>query len=358
MITRQQEPWQTLLEADLVSGRTPESVALESPWYVRLMLGFAGWFAAIFLLGFFASLFYRLFENDTLLISIGVILLTLSSLAFRKLPENDFAEQFALAISFTGQLMVSFGVFEIFDVNSPETALWWLIGVIQVVLLVLMPNVTHRLWSAFAAAAAVALALHYQELGFIAFPLLLTLAAWTWLNEFRWPRHGSVVRPIAYGLVLALFASHMAAYFFHPIMGFGGPGTTNVYEYAWVGQLLGGGVLLWVVWQLLRQQKVPFPGRMANFVLAGALALVLVSLKAPGIAAGVCVMLLGFSQGNHRLTGIGIAALMLYAGHYYYALDETLLVKSQVLAATGFVLLLIRWLFMRYLGPAAGVNHD
>ena len=42
--------WQTLLDAGLVSGAEPPAGKLESPWYVRLMLGVAGWIAALFLL--------------------------------------------------------------------------------------------------------------------------------------------------------------------------------------------------------------------------------------------------------------------------------------------------------------------
>jgi uncharacterized membrane protein len=49
------------------------------------------------------------------------------------------------------------------------------------------------------------------------------------------------------------------------------------------------------------------------------------------------------------LAGLGGAALLLYAGGYYYELQVTLLVKSQVLAATGAVLLTLRWLLLRWL---------
>lgn len=357
MSALQNNNWQSLLDAGLVAGSPPGETSMDSPWYVRLMLGVAGWIAALFLLGFFASAFVSFFENAALLIAIGVGLITLASVALRKMPENDFAEQFALAISFAGQFMVTFGIFEIFDWKGPETAPWWLIALVQAALVVLMPNVTHRLWSTFAAAAAVALALQSQQLGFVAYALTLALAAWTWLNEFRWPQHGSVVRPVAYGLVLALFVSHMSVNLFRPMIGFSAGGIFNAQEYAWLGQLLSGAVLVWVSWQLLREQKIAFPGRVANIVLSGALALVLVSLEAPGIAAGVCVTLLGFAHGNHRLTGLGITALVIYAGSYYYMLDTTLLVKSQVLAATGTVLLVVRWMFSRYLGPNGGPGH-
>jgi uncharacterized membrane protein len=82
--------------------------------------------------------------------------------------------------------------------------------------------------------------------------------------------------------------------------------------------------------------------------------MVLVSLEAPGIAAGLCILLLGFAHGNRALAGLGGAALLLYAGGYYYDLQLTLLAKSQVLAATGGVLLALRWLALRLLPPGPG----
>jgi uncharacterized membrane protein len=111
-------------------------------------------------------------------------------------------------------------------------------------------------------------------------------------------------------------------------------------------------MLLGVVWTLLRRSGASLSGRTAVTVLAGAALMVLVSLEAPGIAAGLCILLLGFAHGNAVLTGLGGAALLLYAGGYYYELDVTLLVKSQVLAATGAVLLALRWLLLRWLPNA------
>jgi uncharacterized membrane protein len=123
-----------------------------------------------------------------------------------------------------------------------------------------------------------------------------------------------------------------------------------------VGQLLNGAVLFSVVWILLRRSRALWPGRAFIGVLAGTLGIVLVSLEAPGIASGLCILLLGLAHGNAVLAGIGGTALLLYAGGYYYELDTTLLAKSLVMAATGVVLLLFRWLLLRWIAP--GVGHD
>jgi hypothetical protein len=136
--------------------------------------------------------------------------------------------------------------------------------------------------------------------------------------------------------MLALIFLELAAGSMRPATGFDvDPAGRRLY-----GQLLNGAVLLCVVWVLLRRSGASLPGRTAVTVLAGTALMVLVSLEAPGIAAGLCILLLGFAHGNRVLAGLGGAALLL-------------LVKSQVLAATGTVLLTLRWLLLRWLGRPA-----
>jgi uncharacterized membrane protein len=63
------------------------------------------------------------------------------------------------------------------------------------------------------------------------------------------------------------------------------------------------------------------------------------------------IVLLGYAAANRVLAGIGLAALVFYLSAYYYTLEETLLYKSAVLAATGLVLLASRWLMLRFVLP-------
>jgi len=75
MNAQRQNSWQTLLEAGLVTGPIPNSQSLESPWYVRLMLGMAGWIAALFLLGFVAAGLSWVIDTDFASISTGIIMM-------------------------------------------------------------------------------------------------------------------------------------------------------------------------------------------------------------------------------------------------------------------------------------------
>jgi uncharacterized membrane protein len=90
--------------------------------------------------------------------------------------------------------------------------------------------------------------------------------------------------------------------------------------------------------------------------LAASVAVGAASFKAPGIAGGLMIALLGFANGNRVLLGLGIAALLLYVSSYYYLLDATLLAKSGVLAATAAVLLVARWLVLGRVMPKRGAD--
>ena len=82
-----------------------------------------------------------------------------------------------------------------------------------------------------------------------------------------------------------------------------------------------------------------------------------VSLEASGIATGLLVILLGYSNGNRVLVGLGIAALLFYSSAYYYTLQTTLLIKSGVLAATGAMLLLARWVVLKWVFAPEESSH-
>ena len=328
--------WQRLRDKGLVDGP------------MRLTLGVAGWIAALFLLGFIATGLAWVIKSELTSFLAGIVMMAGAWLMLSRLAGSEFVVQLALALSLAGQVLFGVGIFGWLGMEQDASAAWLVMTLAQAALAVVMPNATHRLWSAFAATVAFYLLLRSLHLGFACPGILLALAAWAWLHEFSWPRYGPVLRPLAYGLVLALVATDMATGAFQPLTGMGvslgGPGRGAV----WTGQMLLGAVMLSVVWVLLRRREVTIPGRVGNAALAASLILIFASFEAPGITVGVCVILLGHAHGNRSLVGLGVTALLLYLASYYYSLDQTLLVKAQSLAAVGAVLLMLRWLLVRW----------
>jgi uncharacterized membrane protein len=350
--------WQVLLDKGLVDDSMPPEPAMESPWYVRLMLGIAGWIAALFLLGFIAAGLAWIIRSELASVLTGMLMVCIAWLMLRKLGEQEFAVQFALALSFAGQVLFAVGIFGWLGLEQEATAAWLVMSLFQALLAAVMPNSIHRFWSAIAMTVAFYMLLYSLNLAFVSPAIILGVAAWAWLNEFSWPALGEILRPVAYGLLLGLMAMDSATGAFQPLIGMGVGLATQGPVPSWLGAMLSGAVMVSVVWILLRRWRVSMPGKTAVLALSSAVILVLFSLKVPGIATGCCIILLGYAHGNRVLTGLGIAALLLYLSTYYYSLDATLLVKSQALAVSGAVLLTLRWLLLRLLPPEENQSDE
>ena len=351
------ELWERLLQAGLVQGAAPQAEAGHSPWFVRVMLGVAGWFGALFLLLFIAIGLHDIIKHAAAALIVGVVACGIASAIFRKLPENDFAGQFAFAVSLAGQALIVFGIAD--AVGSKSVAVVGIVvAVMQAVLFWLVPNYVHRIWAAASGACAAAMALADMGLLAITPALVLVAFAWVWLKEFDFAK-GSLVRAGGYGLALAavviavMHGERSIAWILDqpksPVGGLIG---------VWVGAALAGAALLWAVVQLLAREAVSLESAQGKIALIGAIILAVATLKAPGIGPAAAVLVIGFANGNRILAGLGILALLGYLSHYYYSLQLTLLEKSGVLASTGIALLAARLLLHRYWPePKEGASH-
>jgi len=345
------ELWSKLVSAGLTVGDMPATDEAHTPWYVRVMLGIAGVIAAGFLLGFVGMAFAFVIQSKLASFTVGLMIIAGAYAMFRLAPRNDFTSMFALAISFAGQALVIVGVFGFFERSMTTSSMpWATIAAIEALLAVVMPNFIHRAASAYAAGSAFAYACGMSGAQFIAAGIAAAAVASIWLNEARLGKLHAVVSPIGYGLTLCFIQIEGAALLGHSMAALlrtgarpGGP--------PWIGEALVVTALIVSVWTLLgRAGWVPRERRMILALIAAA-AIGAASFKAPGIAGGLMIALLGFANGNRVLLGLGIAALLAYVSGYYYLLDATLLVKSGVLAATGIVLIFTRWLVLNLVMP-------
>jgi hypothetical protein len=352
------EIWARLRQAGLVQGEILEQSGARSPWYVRVMLGVAGWFGALFLLLFVGFGMSFIFKDSGVALVAGALACGVSAWLFRKLPENDFAGQFGLAVSMAGQALLIFGIEDM--IRSKSVAVMGIVvAVMQVALFWLLPSYVHRIWSAAIGACALALAL--ADMGLMALTPALVLAAfaWVWLKEFDHAKEGPLVRAGGYGLAIAavvITVMHgelsIARILDNPKPPVGGMAGV------WIGAGLTGAALLWAVVQLLAREDVPLESAQGKIAVVGAVILAVATLKAPGIGPAAAVLVIGYANGNRVLAGFGILALLGYLSHYYYALQITLLEKSAVLACTGIALLAVRLALLRY-WPATkeGASH-
>ena len=338
--------WGELAKAGLVQGLSPDAT-VRSPWFVRVMLGVAGWFGALFLLLFVGLGLSFIIKNAGAALVVGAIACAVAAALFRKLPEHDFAGQFAFAVSLAGQALIVFGIADTIGKSVGPVA--FVMAGVQAALFWLLPNYVHRVWAAWTGVCALALAL--ADGGFLAFTpaLVLVAFAWVWLKEFDLAKHGTLVRAAGYGLALAavVVAVNRGEFSITRILDHPGSPVGGLIG-IWIGAALTGVALLWAVVQLLAREDVPLESAQGKIAFAGALILALATLKAPGIGPAAAVLVIGFANGNRILTGLGIIAMLGYLSHYYYSLQITLLEKSAVLAATGVALLAARLALLRY----------
>jgi len=111
--------WERLAKASLVEGTLPEAGEASSPWFIRVMLGFAGWLGALFLLGFVGAAFVALFRSASSMLVLGGCACAAAVAIYRVAPKSDFMAQFGLAVSFAGQALILIGLADVFRSFNP-----------------------------------------------------------------------------------------------------------------------------------------------------------------------------------------------------------------------------------------------
>ena len=349
------ELWARLASAGLTVGEMPDTAEVHTPWYVRVMLGIAGWLAALFLLGFVGMAFAFVMQSRTASLAVGFMVITAAYAVFRMAPRNDFSAMFGLAVSFAGQGLVMFGVLGYLERSPTGATPWLIVAAIEAALALVMPNFIHRVVSAYAAGVALAYGCEVSGAQAAAAGVLAASVAFTWLREAQFGKLAAVATPIAYGLTLALMQVEGLSSFRQSVTMFLRERQIPV-AWPWIGEALVACALLVSVGVLL--SRAGWAPRQPRTVLGLAVAAAIgaASFRAPGIAAGLMIVLLGFANGNRVLAGLGIASLLVYVSSYYYLLDATLLLKSAVLAATGGALLGARWIVLNVVMPKEGAD--
>ncbi|HEX8258406.1 MAG TPA: DUF4401 domain-containing protein [Allosphingosinicella sp.] len=349
--------WVRLGAENLVEGGYPARGQPQSPWYVRAMLGFAGWIGALFLIGFVGAAFASVLDDGPSATIAGAACCGAAFALFRSFDEQVFVEQFALALSLAGQMLLVVGLAQLFQPDRP--GFYLAVAATQAALALAVPNFLHRVLATTGAAIALALAVHRLSLHGFAAPLLCVSVAWLWLQPTRWAGSGGLWRPVGYGLVLALLLVETFRLFGVETWferGDEAPSWIMVHGPA-IGQALAGAALVWVAVALSRREGFAPASRTALSAAGAALLIGLLSLSAPGLASALLILLLGFAAGNRILMALGILSLLGFVAHFYYSLHATLIEKAAILAVTGLCLLAAHLFLRRGAAGAEQLGH-
>ena len=346
-----EELWRRLTDAGLAQGDQPAHDGAASPWYVRTMLGAAGWLGAVFLLLFVGAGFAFVFRSEAAALVVGALCCAGAYMIFAAAPKSDLAAQFALAISLAGQCMFIFALHEAFSPPDAPAAFLLEVAIFEAALAALIVSFVHRVWCTIAAAIALSLALSQMGLYGVGSGLIAAAIAILWLEEPSWAPRGALWRPVGYGLVLAFLLLPDWHWLGELMQGRPG-GPMSIPGIFWVRPVLLGATLIYIAHALSRDAAASPTATGA--AIAGAVLVAVATSRASGVTAALIVLVLGFAGGNRALMGLGIAAMLAHLSYFYYSLSATLLMKSMWLAGTG-LLLIVMWAVMRLMfGSTSG----
>ncbi len=340
--------WERLCAAGLASGDMPERGDAAAPWYVRTMVGVAGWIAAAFLLGFVGAALAFVVRNGPSSVIAGLLLCAAAIAMLLVLSRQEFFAQFALATSLAGQALVVAGLMQMFQ--HDDAAVYLAIAGFECALTLLAPYSVHRTWSAFAGALALFLALHEWRATAL-FPGLAA-AGFVLLQraETRLVAHASLWQATSAGVALALLAIVPASLVLDGSWLIGQDPRTGGPTWNGYGTLLAGVVLVATAASLVARHGVALGSRGGVAALGGALAIAVAAWPVPGVAAGMVVTGVAFAAGRVAMTGLGLVTTAAALSYYYYSLEVPLLTKAVSLLTLGTVLIVARYAFRRWIG--------
>ena len=352
--TARHDLWKRLRTADVVAGDLPTEVA--SPWFVRVMLGIAGWIGALFILGFIGAGFAMVMRSAGAAAVAAVICCGGAFAIFRVMPKSDFASQFGLATGLAGQTLFGVAIFQQF--HSGDSTGYLLFFCVEAALTVFMPNFIHRIVTTLAAVAALSLGCAQSGMHGLVLPLAAAGCALVWRNELRQSARADVWRPVGYGLALGVLQTATTFLLGGEVLFFLNRGNGWLQRHGTeVGTVLVIVVVLAVTVSILQELEIGVTSREGVAIVSSAVVVMGVSFPAHGLAAATLLLLLGFAGGNRILFGLGLVACASFLSHYYYQMRESLLTKAVILGVIGIIVLIVRW-GLRELFPARGARRN
>lgn len=349
--------WQRLTQAGVVSGDAPD-IGDDTPWYLAALIGVSAWIAALFFFGFFLTLFDDLYRAPALAFPIGAACCTVAWLLLRVARGRDFIEQFAIATSLVGQLLIGMAFVEWSKPHGaggaadalrsgPDWHLVWLgVGAVAALMYALGRPSMHRfLCGVIVAVALLALCLVDDDTTkHFAIPLLAWAMFAAWWRSAGHDRLAIAMPPLAWAMGLVLLVS---TWFVARAYGAGAGRIDAPRDLQLIADVLVVPLLpLCAYWLASRQAALDARGRV--FALAFAAGFALLLWRAPGVSIGVTIALIGFALHRPALLAVGLLGTAAYLFDYYYHLQLTLLEKSGWLAAAGVAVLAVRWAHLRF----------
>ena len=327
--------WVSQEDADRISASLAASVqAPKDPMYIRVLSGIGAWFAAVFLILFIAM--SDMFESGVSTITCGIIFLA-AAVAMARASRAVFLNQFSLALAFAGNVLTLIGI--TLESTGPDVSV--IMVTHAVICLVVYPLYTSGIYRFLApiVLAALAAAWILEMEAFVLFHALVAVAMLLAGVLLLHRRRPALLTPLTYAAAAMLPATLL----FMNLMQMD-VWRTNFDEPLWPSNLvLAGGLIYLYIHLAGGPKRVGEPW----LVLAIVSTLVLGILTTPGIFVAVGLLILGRAFGDRILPALAYLFLPCFLVLFYYALTIDLAHKSWVIAGSGVLLLVVRWMVGR-----------
>lgn len=336
------------------------------PWYIRLVLSFCGWVAALFLIGFMLFVIEEIFwhsSTDIVVTVFAVIFIVCGAFLVRS--SLTFVRHFGMATALAGALVLPVALVMLFGMDS-----FWQIPILftAIICLLFVKHPTMRalaflalflcladlwlvLWDAVNQQMSGGRLIYYLAKLFsvVAMSVIICCALRLWHRESLWvqkPLQDDFIRPVILtGMVLVLGFLGLYDAFFQDYQWHRNLWVWELYHRAgylnrfahWSGLAAGVGLIFMV---RLWFKEHPAPWRRRYIIYAGAMLTVFMAWWLSWLTIGLLLLALGRYLGSLALSGLSILYLVICLLWYYFTLQISLLDKSYTLLAVGLLMLL------------------
>lgn len=351
-----------LIDANITTANIVDQADYDdTPWFLQLLLGFSGFVASFFFIGFLSLILKEIGVLDNFITSF-IIGLLLSGVGFalfknKRMRRSTFLISLAFAISVAGQAYIVYALF-ISDISHPLNV--WLFLLVQIVMTIIMPNFIYRLLSAAVALGCIVYLLGYYQASEASLALLalITIVA----NLQRYPLLQSVPakwrlgafelsKAITYAsaFMLLIFSIYVVAgeYTNSFIYGYESYEGYQEFRYDYIlAQVLLVLASLYAIYLILQRYNIKLLAPSSLIIACAIIVLGIISVYVSGLLAASLVIIIAMANSQRILLALGVLALVSYIFWYYYQLDTSLLIKSASMLIIGIIMLLMRWLLI------------
>lgn len=305
--------------------------ASKDPMYVRILCGIGAWFAAMFLILFLGI--SDILESGTGAISCGIIFLV-AAIIIARASKATFLSQLSLALAFAGNTLVLVGVTDTFVRHEISVVLI----THAVICAAVYPLYANSIYRFLAPTALVVLATAWiiEDEAFVFIHVLVgaetLLAGILLLGKKR----AALLTPLVYSAAAMLPATLLFINLTQANIW-----RTDFNEPLWPSNILLAGGLIYLYLHLAggpKRLREPW------LILAVLSTILLGIFTTPGILVAVGLLIVGYAFGDRILTALSYLFLPSFLVFFYYALNVDLAHKSLVIAGSGVLLLVVRWI--------------